>query len=83
MKRSDLETGLLVAIVAALTGWVWSTNVRLALIEEENKIHEEQDETHDELSARIRKFWKLHHRAEDEINWLRRLHDLEPERWFD
>ena len=76
-------TILLAAIVVALATFVWNANDRLGKIEEANKIHEEQEETHDELEERIRKFWALHHWSKDEINYLRSLHDLSMSQWHD
>ena len=80
---SAVLTVILAALVLALAGWCWRTNERLQAIEDANKIHDAQEETHEELETRIRKFWRIHAWSKDEINWLRRLHDLDMANWPD
>ena len=76
-------TILLASIVIGLGTWVWKTNERLERIEAKNHVDEDQNEVHDEMDERIRKFWKLHAWSRDEINQLRALHDLDMSRWPD
>lgn len=68
--------GITLALVIAIGGWVWNTQTKLNRLEWENERDQKQD-------RQLKKFWKLHHWAKDELNRLGREHDFEIKSWPD